>query len=301
MKKLYFLFLLSLLTTSNLIRAQELKPYILASKSLKNIEEVKSSIRESLLKQGFEILGEYRPANDANRWLFIVGCESLSKAVKETGGLAGFASAYHVALTRDERETIVSFTNPEYWGNAYFRDDYEKIRENIKVCLRKLRTACRSVGEYVGEEFGSEDGIEANDLKKYRYMLGMPRFDDTIILGEFDSYNDANRRIESNLEKGVENVTLVYSVEIPGEELKLYGFALSGEEGEEHFLPIVDISDPKHTAFLPYEFLVMGDEVHMLNGRYRIALSFPDLTMGTFTKIMSTPGDIEDLLESVLK
>jgi hypothetical protein len=39
----------------------------------------------------------------------------------------------------------------------------------------------------------------------------------------------------------------------------------------------------------------------MLHGRYRIALSFPDLTMGTFSKIMSTPGDIEDLLKQLVE
>ena len=127
MKKLYFLFILSLLVFSQFANGQELKPYILASKSLENIEDVKISIRENLEKQGFDILGEYRPANDANRWLFIVGCENLTQAIQQTGGLTGFASAYHVALTRDERETSVSYTNPEYWGNAYFRDDYELL------------------------------------------------------------------------------------------------------------------------------------------------------------------------------
>jgi hypothetical protein len=45
----------------------------------------------------------------------------------------------------------------------------------------------------------------------------------------------------------------------------------------------------------------MGNEVHMLHGRFRIALAFPDLTMGTFTKIMSTPGNIQDLLEQLVE
>ena len=49
------------------------------------------------------------------------------------------------------------------------------------------------------------------------------------------------------------------------------------------------------------EMLVMDNKVVMLHGRFRIALSFPDLTMGTFTKIMSSPGNIEDLLESVVE
>ncbi|MBT4419663.1 MAG: hypothetical protein HOG76_06900, partial [Candidatus Marinimicrobia bacterium] len=56
---------------------------------------------------------------------------------------------------------------------------------------------------------------------------------------------------------------------------------------------------PKHTAFLPYEILLMGNTAVMMHGRYRIALAFPDLTMTTFSKIMSTPGNIEDLMRSV--
>jgi hypothetical protein len=37
----------------------------------------------------------------------------------------------------------------------------------------------------------------------------------------------------------------------------------------------------------------------MLPGKYRLALHWPELTMGTFIKIMGTPGDIEDTLEAV--
>ena len=66
-------------------------------------------------------------------------------------------------------------------------------------------------------------------------------------------------------------------------------------------MPIIDIAQQKHVTFLPYELLVVGKEVRILYGRFRIALSFPDLTMVTFTKIMSTPGEIEDLLSSLTK
>jgi hypothetical protein len=67
------------------------------------------------------------------------------------------------------------------------------------------------------------------------------------------------------------------------------------------FLPKIDVNSPKHTAFLPYEFLVYENKVLMLHGRYRIALSFPDLGMGTFMKIMSTPGNLADAVESLTK
>ena len=66
-------------------------------------------------------------------------------------------------------------------------------------------------------------------------------------------------------------------------------------------MPTIDIGQHKHTAFLPYEMLILKNKVYMLHGRYRIALSFPDLKMGTFMKIVSTPGNIEELLESSTK
>ena len=37
----------------------------------------------------------------------------------------------------------------------------------------------------------------------------------------------------------------------------------------------------------------------MLHGRFRFALYWPELTMSTFTKIMSSPGDVEDFMEAI--
>ena len=106
--------------------------------------------------------------------------------------------------------------------------------------------------------------------------------------------------IEKNLQSS-ETCSKVFVRDLPGKEVKLYGIALKGETGEGQFVPIIDIAQQKHVTFLPYELLVVGKEVRMLHGRFRIALSFPDLTMGTFTKIMSTTGEIEDLLSSLTK
>ena len=106
--------------------------------------------------------------------------------------------------------------------------------------------------------------------------------------------------IEKNLQSS-ETCSKVFVWDLPGKEVKLYGTALKGETGEGQFVPIIDFAQQKLVTFLPYELLVVGKEVLMLYGRFRIALSFTDLTMGTFTKIMSTPGEIEDLLSSLTK
>lgn len=39
----------------------------------------------------------------------------------------------------------------------------------------------------------------------------------------------------------------------------------------------------------------------MLPGRFRFAFYYPELTMGTFTKIMNTPGDVEEMLKGLTK
>jgi len=54
-----------------------------------------------------------------------------------------------------------------------------------------------------------------------------------------------------------------------------------------------------HVANMPYEIILQDTEATMLAGKYRIALFWPELTMGTFMKIMSTPGDIEDTMEGL--
>ena len=300
MKRLVFS--LVIITVFTLIStAQVLSPYTLGARSDKGLKESAALVKEKLKANGFQVLGEYAPAEDKDRWLIVITSESLLYAAAKTGGLTGFAAALRVALTRESGRVLISYTTPEYWLNAYYRDDFDAVKTLLDPLSGQLEKVMQESGTYAGTAFGSEKGLDVDDLRSYKYMMGMPKFHETKELGEFESYKEAIDKVESSLLKGVPDVTKVYSVEIPGKELKLYGFALGGEKGESHFLPIIDNSEPKHTAFLPYEFLVMGNEVHMLHGRFRIALSFPDLKMGTFTKIMSSPGDIKDLLERVVE
>ena len=300
MKKLLILLFFITVFTGITI-SQTLNPYTLGAVSDLSLTESSALVKEKLEANGFRVLGEYAPAGDNERWVLVITSRELLDACGKIGGLTGFAAALRVGLTLETGKVNISYTTPEYWLNAYYREDYEKVKPILSPLSGKLKKVMQESGTYSGRGFGSEKGLEVDKLRSYQYMFGMQKFHKTNELGEFSSYQEAIDKIESSLIKGVPDVKKVFSVEIPGKELKLYGFALGGEKGESHFLPIIDILEPKHTAFLPYELLVMGNEVHMLHGRFRIALSFPDLTMGTFTKIMSSPGNIEDLLESVVE
>ena len=299
MKKwMYFLFAIGIVMGME-VKAQVLRPYILGATTDDPIEMVIATLKTNLESEGIEVLGDYMPADDNSRRVIVFTDGDLVQAVKRFRGQTGFAAALRIGLTWDGDQTYISYTNPAYWGNSYYGENYSEVEQHYKNLTDKLTSVMSRIGTYNGKDFGSETGIDVEDLWDYRYMLGMPRFDDVVELRQFSSYEQAVSKIEANLKRGVEDITLVYSIEIPGEDLKLYGFGLSGEDGESKFLPKIDIANTKHTAFLPYEMLVKGGQVIMLHGRYRIALSFPDLKMSTFTKIMSTPGDIRDMLERV--
>ena len=283
---------------TNYVTAQNLQPYILAATSDASLSAISNAVKTNLAESGLDVIGEYSPANDSHRKVFVVTSDELKDAVKTIGGLTGFASALRVALT-DENGTInVSYTNPIYWGNAYFGENYYEVQSNYLTVAEKISSALFKIGESKNIPFGTEDGLTEKSLRKYRYMFGMERFDDVAKLNKFESFEDAVNTIDGKL---ADSENLVYSVEFPEQKLKLYGIAIGGEKGEEHFLPIIDISTPQHTAFLPYELLIVDKKAVMMHGRYRIALSFPDLTMRTFSKIMSTPGDIKKDLQGYTK
>ena len=298
MKLLKTITLIFLSLTINNLNAQNLKPYILAATSDAPLEEISEVVKTNLTESGLEVIGDYSPANDSNRKVFVITSSDLKNAVTTIGGLAGFASALRIGLTSENDIINISYTNPIYWGNAYFGDNYEKVQQHYISVTEKISTALSNVGEVKDLPFGSKDGKTVKSLRKYRYMFGMQKFDDVAKLNEFVSFEDAVNTVD---EKLASTDNFVYSIEFPEEKIKLYGIAIDGDKGEEHFLPIIDILEPQHTAFLPYELLIVDKKAVMLHGRFRIALSFPDLTMMTFSKIMSTPGDIKDVLKGYTK
>lgn len=298
MRRFSQLTLVLLLLLNSTIMGQQLKPYIMGAQSTESLETVKENTNQALIDAGFTILGQYQPAIDETRWVMVVTAPDLTAAIQDFGELTGFAATLRVGLTQNGDKVNISYTNPIYLGNAYFQKNYSDIEAHFIAVDQMLVTAMAGLGTVKNEPFGVEEGMSAKDVGRYHYMFGMEYFDDVVELTEFSKYSVGKSIIESKLSKGG-NTKLVYAYEIPGQELKLYGIALSGETGEEHFLPIIDIGQPKHTAFLPYEILLMGNKAVMMHGRYRIALAFPDLTMTTFSKIMSTPGDIEELMRSV--
>ncbi|MEF8792792.1 hypothetical protein [Thiohalorhabdus sp.] len=279
------------------------QPYTSASKvSGAGVDEVASDVKTALEDVGLEVQGSYHPAGQANMVSVVVTDSRLLKAIaqlRETtkGGYPIFGAGIRVGVYQDTEadgdQVEVSFANPTYWYQAYFQDAYQQVASEAERVEGTLMETLGGLGEKTGEPFGGE----VDDLAGYHYMVFMPYFEDHIELASYDSFQKAVRTVRANLNRGVANTERVYQVVLPEKAMAVFGVGmLDKEKGTPFWFPKLI---QRHVAALPYEIAVMGNDVYMLHGRYRIALAWPKLTMATFSNIMDAPSDTETVLGEV--
>ncbi len=298
MNKLLVLIILVLGFSSASLSAQTYKPYTLALKSSSSISELTVSIENGLNANGIDVVGQYAPADDASKKVLAITNAGLKQAAAQSGNLAGFAGVLKIALTKENGMTYVSFTTPQYWASAYHQKKYGTIASAIESFAGSLKASFDGIGDYVGTQFGKKKAVSSADLAGYHYMFGMPYLGDKITIKTFGSHSAAVAKINKNLTAGKKSTKKVYQVNV-GDGITLFGVGIGGADGEEYFVPTIDYGSPKHTAMLPYELLVVGKNVYMAHGRYRFALAFPDLSMGTFMKIVNTPGYVQGVMSGL--
>ena len=117
------------------------------------------------------------------------------------------------------------------------------------------------------------------------------------MIARFASHAQALRKVEQALGEPKSDMSPVWKVKVSADQT-LYGVQLHrGKWAKDRIKKIMDTLDtqtPKSTASLPWELLVTGKELVYLPGKYRIAVMFPDLTMGTFMKIAEVPEDMAE-------
>ncbi len=269
----------------------KLKPHVLASQQSGDVAEILQSTRTSLESAGFEIAGEYSPYKGTT--ILVISNDALKKnAAASTHG--GFGAMQRVSVTSADNKVQVAFTNPVYMANVYrLKNDLSGVGQTLENALGKVK------------EFGSEEGKSAKELRKYHYKVFMPYFDDPYELKSFDSYDDAVKAVEAGLKAGWGGTSKVYRIDVPGKQESVFGVALTREcSGDEFIMNKIDFADIKSATHLPYELMVSGKEVIALHAKFRIAQSFPDLSMvgsNSFFSIMCAPGEIEEALGSIVK
>ena len=264
-----------------------LYPYVLATENAGALADVAAQTRSALTQAGFEVAGEY--AVSAAAHVIVITSDALRTAAAKTPD-GGFGAVLRVSVTQAGDTIQVAYTNPAWMANVY---RLAAESEGVAAALEK------ALGRR--EEFGSKSGYTAKNLRSYHYMMFMPYFNEQVVLGTFASSAEAAAKLEAGLGASRE-AKLIYRIDVPGTEQIVFGIAiLAGEGADATVMKITDTAARRRTAHLPYEVLVAGGRVVMLHGKFRIAQSFPDLTMGTFMKISGAPDGIAKVLGGLLK
>ena len=273
---------LALCATLAIAQDAVLKPFVLASKGAGTATQTLEATTAALTKAGFTVAGSYSPYAGVTI-LGVTSDDLRSIAAKSEHG--GFGAAVRVAVTQVKDQVQVSYTNPAYMANAYrMADDLKDISAKLQAALGRI------------EEFGAK-GLTPAQLRKYHYTFGMEYFDEPNTLATYPSYEDALKAVEAGLAAGKQGVTKVYRVDVAGKKETLFGVAMKGEGDnkymdDKYIMSEIDFKDLKSTAHLPYDILVSGNKVYALYARFRIAISFPDLSMmgaNSFMNIMKAP------------
>lgn len=289
------------LTSTTAYAADLVKPFILANTSSGDVATAAAATKEKLTGAGFDVVGSYSPYAGVNNIIF-TSSELKSAATKSERG--GYGAAMRASVTKAGEDIQITYTNPVYWANAY------RMASDLDGVSAKLKSALG-----MQKQYGTGDKeLTADDMRSYHYTFMMEYFDDPSDLGSYDDHAEAVATVEKNLASGVAGTSQVYKISLgkdtEGEEMTLFGVGLGGTSaddcsGDKYIMDKIDKSETRHSAHLPYEVLVYGDEVEALFARFRIAISWPHLPMmasetgATFMSIMCAPGSIEDALKAV--
>lgn len=263
-----FAIILSIAFAQLLSAAQEAEPkevhaYLVGS--MLKAEEVNSRLRTA----GFEVIGNYL-VNKKNKLHTVVFTNDVLKEMASKPS-RGFAALGRVLI--DGKNNQISVSNPVYFGKAFMQDevDYEK--------LLKIKKALMSAFPELKE---SSDKWEYSKLPDYHFMVGMPYYEDSIVVGEGD-VQTLLKKVETYKKGKLHLFTLKIA-----EDKYLVGYQLSKRASK--FPQKIGI---KNAGLLPYTILIENNEARILAPKYYLAVSYPQLTMSEFMKIATVPGAIE--------
>ncbi len=291
MKKLIFVYLTIILSFN--LTAQEYAPFYKIKTENGDPEQVAKIFEKTLQDAGYTVLGKYHPENKPS--LYVVcftsdALKNLSTQFKDRGALG---AVMRLGFVENDGRTDVSVVNPYYMFYAYWGKQMGNHEQEVVNMADRILSVFEPMGHL--QPFGGT--LSKEELPEYHYKMFMPYFTDPDELESYDSFDEGLRIIRKNLADNDIHAVKVYELVIPEKEVAVFGVGLlDPETGEPSFLPVIGES---HIAAMPYEIILQGKEATSLEGKYRFALYWPELSLGEFMKIKSAPGDVADALEAI--
>ena len=230
-----------------------------------------------LTEAGFEVIASYKPVKKGTTLVF------TSEALKTEAAKPGHSHAAVLRLFIDDKNKMISFTNPVYFGKAFMQDDYKHTVFN---------SALESINTAFPELKASVDQLKFDDLAGYHFMMGMPYYADADTLG---SKNATTADAIAKAKAYKKGKAIIFELKL-SETSTLLGYDL-GKRTKKFVKKI----GRANAAILPYCVAIEDGQASALNAKYYIALSYPLLDMGGFMGIATVPGAITKDLEKAFK
>ncbi|MEA2072413.1 MAG: hypothetical protein U9O86_02420 [Campylobacterota bacterium] len=226
---------------------------------------------------GFEVIASYKSVKKGTTLVF------TNDALKAEAAKPGRAYAAVSRLFVDDKEKMISFTNPVYFGKAFMQDEYNHsvfngVLESINTAFPGLKA--------------SPDELEFDGLADYHFMVGMPYYADPDELGKPNTTTADAVAKAKGYKKGK---AVIFELKL-SETSTLLGYDL-GKRTKKFVKKI----GRANAAILPWCVAIDNGQAKALNAKYYIALSYPLLDMGGFMGIATVPGAITKDLEKAFK
>jgi hypothetical protein len=282
--------LLACLLGVTTLSAWAISPYIPGDRVQPGkLAAVAAEVEKKLTAEGFQVLGLYTPKYLPTHGVVVATDAGMLAKIRDFGGSTIVAAPIRVGITADG---AVAYANPDYWGRAFLGERFAQAETTVQSVQSRLAKALGA-----GPGFGGNES--AADLPEYRYMMGMESFDDDKnLLATHPDFESAVRAVRENLAKGKSSVSKAYELVLPDSKLAVFGVAMNSRDISDTLI-IGKIGVQDRIAGFPYEMFVVNNKVYALYGRYRLALAFPDLSMGSFIRIVYAPEDIHAMLKTV--
>jgi len=228
-----------------------------------------AEVSAKLKGAGFEVLGTYT-INKKNKLETVVFTNDALKAMANRPN-RGFAALGRVLI--DGKNNQISIANPVYFGKAFMQQDADypamvKLKETLTETFSGLEESSDK-WSYVG-------------LTSYHFMVAMPYYQDSTIVGEGPTQELLLKA--QNYQKGS---LLLFTLKL-AEGKYLLGYDLSHRTGR--FPEKIGVDK---AGLLPYTILIENNEARIMAPKFYLAVAYPQLSMGQFMKIATVPGAIE--------
>ena len=234
----------------------------------------KDEVVSKLKAAGFTPLSSYKVDKKGKVISIIFSDEKLTKKASKKG--RGFAASLRLLI--DEKNNQISISNPIYVQKAFLQDDYDDAL--AQSALKRLRDNFEGLQN-------SKDVVKFIRLPRYKFMNGMPVYEDMIVVKEgsnADLLAKARKSKKVVFEQKLEN-----------------GSTLIGVKLSKRTSKFVKKIGYQNAELLPYPVLIEDGKAYTLAPKYYIAVMYPLLSMSEFMTIATVPGAINKDIDKIFR